>query len=123
MTVKAVSTQQDIPAILSMESMVASVGGSIGSTIAAAMWTGIFPVKLQQYLPAGAPFAEIYGDMTKRASYPPGTPTWDAINQAYGDTQKLMLITSTGLYAITWGSVIFWEGINVKNIQQKEFIF
>lgn len=123
MTVMAVSTQQDIPAILAMEAMIASVGGSIGSTIAAAMWTGIFPVKLQQYLPAGAPLAEIYGDMVKQASYPLGSPIRDGINRAYGDTQKLMLITSTCLYAITWGSVVFWEDINVKNLQQKGFIF
>jgi MFS family permease len=120
MTVMAVSTQRDIPAILAMESMIASVGGSIGSAIAAAMWTGIFPNKLEKYLPADAQssLANIYGSIDVQSSYPPGSATRDAINQAYGDTQRLMLITATCLYSITITSVLMWKNINVKNIEQ-----
>ncbi|KAL3456498.1 hypothetical protein BJX64DRAFT_270600 [Aspergillus heterothallicus] len=43
MTVMAVSRQQDIPAVLAAESMFIKIGSAIGSTFAAAMWTGIFP--------------------------------------------------------------------------------
>jgi MFS family permease len=66
MTVMAVSSQRDVPAVLAMESMIANVGGSIGSTIAATVWTGIFPQKLMKYLPESAMsnFANIYGDLT-----------------------------------------------------------
>lgn len=120
MTVMAVSKHQDIPAILAVERMISSVGGAIGLAIAAAMWTGIFPAKLTKYLPADAmgEFASIYGDLTVQSSYPWGSPTRDAINKAYGDTQRLMLIAATCLYSITIFSVIMWKNINVKKIEQ-----
>ncbi|KAI1842512.1 hypothetical protein JX265_012676 [Neoarthrinium moseri] len=120
MTVMAVSKHQDIPAILAMEGMVAAMGQSIGSTIAAAMWTNIFPGKLAEFLPAEAQgdLASIYADITVQAGYPIGSPTRDGINKAYGATQKLMLIAATCMYSITWGSTFMWESINVKEIKQ-----
>ncbi|KAH6957789.1 major facilitator superfamily domain-containing protein [Ilyonectria sp. MPI-CAGE-AT-0026] len=122
MTVMAVSTQRDIPAVLAMESMIASMGASIGDAIAAAMWTSIFPSKLKKYLPESAMsnFANIYGDLTVQSSYPVGSPARDAINMAYGDTQRLMLITATCMYSITLASVMMWKNINVKKIKQVE---
>lgn len=120
MTVMAVSKHADIPAILAMEGMVAAMGSSIGSTIAAAMWTGIFPEKLALYLPADAQsnLTDIYGSITVQTSYPVGSDTRNAINTAYGETQRLMLIAATCMYSITWASTWMWESINVKNIQQ-----
>ncbi|CAI4215650.1 unnamed protein product [Parascedosporium putredinis] len=120
MTVMAVSRHQDIPAILAMEGMVAAMGQSIGSTVASAMWTNIFPKKLALYLPAEAQgdLATIYGDIAVQTSYAIGTPTRDGINNAYGATQKLMLIAATSLYSITWASTFMWESINVKTIEQ-----
>jgi MFS family permease len=119
MTVMAVSKHEDIPAILAMEGMVASIGQSIGSTIASAMWTGIFPNKLAQYLPASAQgdIDSIYGSITVQESYAVGSATRDGINSAYAATQKLMLITSVCLYSITWASTFMWESINVKDIK------
>ncbi|KAH8884955.1 MFS general substrate transporter [Thozetella sp. PMI_491] len=120
MTVMAVSKHEDIPAVLAMEGMISSIGRSIGSAIAAAMWTGIFPAKLAQYLPAEAQpdLATIYGDLTVQSSYPIGSPTRDGINTAYSETQKLMLIAATCFYTITWSSTMLWESINVKEIKQ-----
>lgn len=120
MTVMAVSSHQHIPAVLAMEAMMANIGSSIGSTIAAAMWTGIFPKKLAKYLPADAQsnLVSIYGSLVVQSSYPVGSPTRDAINRSYGDTQRLLLIAATCLYSITWGSVMLWRDINVKNMKQ-----
>ena len=75
----------------------------IGSTIAGAMWTGIFPAKLLNnlLLDAQADFASIYGDTTVQFSYPWGSPTRDAINLSYGETQRYMLIAATCVYTIT----------------------
>ncbi|EXJ78618.1 hypothetical protein A1O1_09019 [Capronia coronata CBS 617.96] len=121
MTVMAVSRHQHIPAVLAIEAMVCNIGSSVGSTIAAAMWTGIFPKKLQENLPASAQanFASIYGDLTVQSSYPPGSPTRIAIDKSYGQTQKLMLITATCLYSITLGSTMLWEDVDVKNMKQR----
>ncbi len=121
MTVMAVSTHQHIPAVLAMEGLVAYVGSSIGLAIAAAMWTGIFPQKLLENLPASAQsdFASIYGDLTVQASYPVGSPTRIAIDKSYAETQRLMLIAATSLYAITLVSTALWKDIDVKNMTQR----
>ncbi|KAI4748687.1 siderophore iron transporter-like protein mirB [Aureobasidium sp. EXF-12298] len=120
MTVMAVSTQQNIPAILAFEFMIANIGSSIGSAIAAAMWTGLFPVNLAKYLPASAlpDLQTIYGDLTVQSSYAIGSPERDGINKAYGETQKLMCVAATCLYAtiIVWVSL--WREINVKGMKQ-----
>lgn len=120
MTVMAVSKQENIPAVIAMESAIISIGSSIGSTIAGAMWTGIFPIKLMDLLPASSQdnFANIYGSLDVQTSYAKGTATRSAIDQAYGDTQRLMLITATSLYVITLVSVLFWKDVNVKEIKQ-----
>jgi MFS family permease len=120
MTVMAVTTQALIPAILSMEGMMTSIGNAIGSTIAGAIWTGVFPKKLAEYLPADAQsdLASIYGSITVQSSYPVGSPARDGINHAYSDTQKLMLIAATCLYSVTLASVFFWRDVNVKKIKQ-----
>ncbi|KAJ8069565.1 hypothetical protein OCU04_000006 [Sclerotinia nivalis] len=120
MTVIAVSSHQHIPAVLAMEAMIASISSAIGSTIAAALWTGIFPVKLAELLPPSAQvdFKTIYGSLTVQSSYPIGSETRTAINQAYGDAQKLMLICATCLYSVTLVSTMLWRDINVKEIKQ-----
>lgn len=122
MTIQAVSKHQHIPALLAVEGMISSVGGSIGSAIASAMWQGIFPKMLAKYLPASAQadLTEIYGSITIQSGYPVGSPTRDGINKAYGATQRLMLIAATCLYSITWASVAFWEDVNVKNAVKLE---
>lgn len=121
MTVMAVSAQRNIPAVLAIEGVIANIGGALGGTVAVAMWTGIFPVRLQAYLPASAQadFASIYGSLDIQQSFAKGSPTRDAIDHAYGDTQRLMLITATCLYLITWGSCFFWKDINVKKMKQQ----
>jgi MFS family permease len=120
-TLMAVSKQQDFPALLAVESMLISIGGAIGSTIAGAIWTGVFPVRLTSYLPAEAmdKFADIYGDMNVQASYPIGSPTRDAIIRSYVETQRLMLIAATCMYSITLFSVMMWKNVDVRTMKQR----
>ncbi|KAL3454641.1 major facilitator superfamily domain-containing protein [Aspergillus insuetus] len=120
MTVMAVSRQQDIPAVLAAEGMFINIGSAVGSTIAAAMWTGIFPQKLKENLPADVlpNLNTIYGDVTAQYGYPVGSPERDAINLSYSQTQRLMLIAATCLYSITLTSVLLWKDVNVKKIHQ-----
>lgn len=122
-TLMAVSRQQDFPALLACEAMIISIGGSIGSTIASAMWQGIFPAKLLRNLPADAQanFANIYGSLDVQSSYPWGSPTRDAINLSYGQTQRYMLIAATCIYSVTLVSVALWQDVDVKNQKQRTF--
>jgi MFS family permease len=122
-TLMAVSKQQDFPALLAVESMIIAIGSAIGSTIAGAIWTGIFPVRLMQNLPADAleSFASIYGDIDVQTSYAVGTPTRDAINLSYGQTQRYMLIAATCVYVTTWVSVALWQNVDVRTMKQRTF--
>ncbi|ETI23881.1 hypothetical protein G647_05688 [Cladophialophora carrionii CBS 160.54] len=118
--VMAAASHQHIAVVLAVEGMFSSVGGAIGSTIATAIWTGQFRDKLLQYLPAEArgDVDLIYGDLVTQASYPWGSPTRDAINRAYGDCQRNMLIASTAFLALAVVSVAVWRDIYVKDLKQ-----
>ena len=120
-TLMAVSKQQDYPALLATESMIISIGSAIGSTIAGAIWTGVFPARLMANLPADAinDFKTIYGDLTAQSSYPMGSPTRDAINLSYGQAQRYMLISAVCLYSVTWVSVALWQNVDVRKTKQR----
>lgn len=122
-TLMAVSKQQDFPALLAVESMIIAIGSAIGSTIAGAIWTGVFPARLMANLPADAldKFTAIYGDIDTQTSYPVGSPTRDAINLSYGQTQKYMLISATCVYSITLFSVAMWQNVDVRKMKQRTF--
>lgn len=87
---------RDVAVGLALLDLVTSVGGAIGQSISGAIWTNLMPDKLSRYLPAElqSEALAIYGDLVKQLSYPVGTPERTAIIQAYGETQKIMLIAS-----------------------------
>lgn len=120
-TIMAVSKQEDFPALLACEAMVIAIGGAIGQTIAGAMWTGIFPEKLMKNLPAEAMenFTYIYGDITTQRGYEWGSPTRDAINKSYGETQRLMLIAATCIYSLTFFSILGWQNVDTLKMKQR----
>lgn len=122
-TIMAVSKQEDFPALLAVESMVISIGSAIGSTIASAIWTGIFPVRLAQNLPAEVMdnFDLIYGKLEVQSSYAMGTPARDAINLSYAQTQRYMLIAATCIYSVTFISVALWQNVDVRKQKQRTF--
>jgi len=122
-TLMAVSKQQDFPALLACEAMIIAIGGAIGSTIAGAIWTGVFPVRLAANLPQEdmGNLTMIYGDMTVQGSYLWGTPARDGINLSYAQTQKYLLITGTAVYATMFVSVALWENVDVRKMKQRTF--
>ncbi|PSK56444.1 hypothetical protein B9Z65_6068 [Elsinoe australis] len=118
--VMAATTHQNIAVALAIQYAFSSVGGAIGSSISAAVWTSVFPDRLLTYLPPESQgnFTQIYGDMTVQSSYPVGSPTRDAISRAYGDAQHYMLITATCFLAFGWFFVLIWKDIGVKKNKQ-----
>ena len=120
-TLMAVSKQRDFPALLACESMVISIGSAIGSTIAGAMWTGIFPERLARNLPESAlpELMSIYGDLEVQSGYAWGSETRDAINLSYAQTQKLMLVAATSIYVVTWAAVLGWQDVDVRKMKQR----
>jgi hypothetical protein len=77
--------------------MITAIGGSIGQTIAAAIWTNIVPKRIAEYLPADkkGQALTIYSQITTQLAYPMGSPERQAAIRAYGDAQKLMVFVGT----------------------------
>lgn len=86
----AATTHQYVAVVLAIEGMFSSVGGAIGSSASAAIWTGVFPANLARYLPTEAQgnLGDIYAALPVQSSYPKGTPNRYAIEQAYGESHK-----------------------------------
>ncbi|KAI2477558.1 Siderophore iron transporter mirB [Pyrenophora tritici-repentis] len=120
-TLMAVSKQQDFPALLAVESMIIAIGSAIGSTVAGAIWTGVFPARLKANLPASAldNITNIYGNIDVQSGYPVGSPARDAINLSYGQTQKYMLISAVCVYCMTLFSVALWQNVDVRTMKQR----
>ncbi|CAK7213918.1 hypothetical protein SCUCBS95973_001961 [Sporothrix curviconia] len=105
---------------LALENMFANIGGGIGSSIASAIWTGVFPTRLAHYLPqvSAADRALIYGDLTKQLSYEPGSAIRLGIEAAYGDAQRMMLIVATCVMGIALFGVFVWRDLRVKDMDK-----
>ncbi|KAI3332802.1 major facilitator superfamily protein [Ustulina deusta] len=118
--VMAAASHQEVAVVLAIEGLFASVGGGIGGTVAGAIWTGVFPQKLLEYLPADTKdqFATIYGDLTAQISYPVGSATHAAIVRAYDDALRNMFIAATTLTVIGLAGVIAWRDIKLKDFKQ-----
>lgn len=118
LAITAASTHETLPSVLAVLGIVAQVGKAVGGTIGNAIWTGVFPKKLEKYLPSSAlPYLpQIYGSIYVQTSFSPGSPERDAINHSYADTTRLILITSTCLLPPCLLGVALWSDYDVKNI-------
>lgn len=116
----AATSHQYVAVVLAVEGMFSSVGGAIGSTVAAAIWTGTFLPNLQKFLPADAQAdaVTIYGDIVTQMSFAKGTAERTAIDLAYGESQKLMCIAATAILALAVVAVMVWRDIDVRNHKQ-----
>ena len=116
----AATTHQYVAVVLALEGMFSNVGGAIGGSVSAAIWTGVFPANLARFLPAEAQgdIATIHASLPTQLSYAKGTPIRFAIEQAYGESQKWMAVASTTILIVAIGGVLMWRDINVKNFKQ-----
>lgn len=116
----AAASHQHVAVVIAVLGMFSNIGGAIGLTVAAAIWQDVFPKKLVEYLPASElpNLLTIYADITTQLSYPVGSPARIAIQHAYGDAQKSMLIAGTAIWAVGLGAVVMWRDIRVIGIKQ-----
>lgn len=93
--VQASASHQQVAAATTVWLTILEVGGAVGSAISGAIWATYVPQKLQLYLPADVPYADIYGSVLisgNYTTYPAGSPARIAINQAYQETMRYLLI-------------------------------
>lgn len=114
----APSDQQHLAVILAILNLFGSIGSAIGSTIATTIWTSTFYEKLVQYMPPESDVPTIYGSLTQQLAYEEGGPERGAINRAYVETQRLMLITSICFVSVAYICVFLWRDIEVKHLKQ-----
>jgi MFS family permease len=120
MAAMAATTHQYLAVVLAVEAMFANVGGAVGGTVAGAIWNGVFPKRLAHHLPADAKgtVQSIVNSLETQLSYPVGSPTRVAIQQAYGDAQRIMIIASAVVQVVSVASVVMWRDIKVKDFKQ-----
>ena len=118
--IMAAASHQHIAVVLAVLGMFGNIGGAIGLTISAAIWQGVLPNRLAEYLPASElpNLLLIYEDITTQLSYPVGSSTRIAIQHAYGEAQKMILIAGTAVWAVGIVAVIMWRDIRVIGIKQ-----
>lgn len=93
--VQASASHQQVAAATTVWLTLLEVGGAVGAAISGAIWSTYVPQKLQAYLPAGTDFAPIYESILESGNYtlyPLGSPERIAINQAYQETMRYLLI-------------------------------
>lgn len=118
--VLAAVDHQHIAAALALLYVVGTVGDALGATISGAIWTNTFPVALGWYLPedAMADFDAIYEDLDTQLSYPVGSPTRLAIQEAYGYAQTRMLAAGVAIMGLAFFWVILIRNINLRSLAQ-----
>lgn len=116
----AAATHQHIAVVLAVLSMFSQIGGAIGLSVAAAIWQGVFPVKLAEYLPESElpNLLAIYADLTVQLSYPVGSPARIANQDAYADGQKMMLIAGTAIWILGFVGTLMWRDIQIIGMKQ-----
>ena len=95
--IQAVAKHQEVAIATAMFLTFTSLGGSVGSAIAGAIWTGYLPERLANYLPS-MPAAErqrIFDDFEFAMSFPRGSPERAGIVLAYVDVMKRLTRTAT----------------------------
>ncbi|PYI19531.1 siderophore iron transporter [Aspergillus violaceofuscus CBS 115571] len=114
--VLAASSHEEYAAMLALLSTFGNIGGAVGSSVSGAIWTNTLPQKLRQYLPADTldQWEEIYESLDVQLSYPVGSETRIAIQNAYASSQRNMMIAGTALMGLSIAWVLMIKNIKIK---------
>ncbi|TGO48985.1 hypothetical protein BCON_0224g00120 [Botryotinia convoluta] len=116
----AAAEQQYFAISLAVLGLFGNIGSAIGLTISAAIWQGILPNKLSANLPDTdqTDLLLIYESLPTQLSFSPGTTERLAIQHAYSDTQRGLLIAGSVVWVIGLVAVLLWRDIKVIGIRQ-----
>ena len=118
--VLAAVDHQHVATVLAILSITGGVGGAIGGTVSATIWTNTFGVKLLEWLPESAKddFAAMYEDLNIQLSYPEGSAVRIALQRAYGYAQTRMLAVGTGVMVIAIASLFLIKNYDLRKLHQ-----
>ncbi|KAK4198705.1 hypothetical protein QBC40DRAFT_283374 [Triangularia verruculosa] len=117
-------THNQMAAILAILDLFGSVGSAVGSTVASAVWTNVFPGALRDRLPdlPATQITSIAGSMYTQLGYRTGTPTRLGISWAYHDAQQVLLIISVVLTGCGWIMSWFWKNTKLTDKQSQGLV-
>lgn len=118
----AAAAQQYFAISIALLNLFCYIGNAVGYTISAAIWQGTFPEKLALHLPPEAQgnLTAIYSSIEEQLAYEWGSPTRLAIQHAYGDTFRLLLIAGVAVWTLGLVSMLVWKNMNVKGVKQNK---
>ncbi|ETS73889.1 hypothetical protein PFICI_13755 [Pestalotiopsis fici W106-1] len=122
MAVMAAADRDGVPMMLAILGLSSGLGGAIGSAVTAAIYSNTFPAALLSALPAETQgnWTDIYtGGYLTQLTYPVGSETRDAINYAWGESQKLNSISATCVLILAIPAIAIWKNYNVDRKQNK----
>ncbi|KAK4089027.1 hypothetical protein Purlil1_6460 [Purpureocillium lilacinum] len=126
MAVMASSDREGVAMMLSLLGLFSSIGGAVGDAVSAAIYAGTFPEALRAKLPADAQdkWSAIYlGGYLEHQKYAVGTPIRDAINYAWGNSQKFGAISATAVLTLGIPAIAVWKNYRVDKKQNKGTMF
>ncbi|KAF2420727.1 MFS general substrate transporter [Tothia fuscella] len=118
----AAAAQQYFAITIALLNLFCYIGNAVGFTISSAIWQGTFPQKLALYLPPEAQgnLTTIYSSIEEQLAYEWGSPTRLAIQRAYGDTFRFLLITGVATWIVGLAAMLVWKNMNVKGVKQNK---
>lgn len=122
MAVMAASDTEGIPLMLALLGLSSRIGGAVGSAVSAAIYRNVFPSALLAKLPesAKADYQTIYlGGSTTQLTYPVGSEIRNAINYAYGQSQRDGAIAGCAILALAIPAIAIWRNYNVDKKQHR----
>ncbi|KAI1784015.1 MFS general substrate transporter [Ganoderma leucocontextum] len=92
----------DVAMVIAIVLLWTEIGAGVGGSIAGAIWSGIMPEKLGEYLPGLSQEERdvLFGDITAVRARPMDDPVRLGVIGAYSDTMKVMLILAMVLSVI-----------------------
>ncbi|CAK7204280.1 Siderochrome iron transporter 2 [Sporothrix eucalyptigena] len=122
MAVMAAADRDGVPMMLAMLYLFNSFGGSIGYAASQAIYVNTFPNALRSHLPddlKNQTETIFNGGSTLQLTYPVGSAARDAINYAWGQSQRVNCISSTAILALGIPAILLWKNYTVDRKQNK----
>ncbi|CAK4032903.1 siderochrome-iron transporter [Lecanosticta acicola] len=122
MAVMAAADREGVPLMLSYLYLFNSVGGSIGQSVATAIYGNTWSKAVASKLPAAQQnlVSTLYlGGYTVQQTYPPGSVVREAINYGWGRTQYYSCISSTALLVLGFPAILLWRNYRLDKKQNK----
>jgi predicted MFS family arabinose efflux permease len=118
----AAAEQQYFAITIALLNLFTYIGSAVGYTISSAIWQSTLPQKLALYLPLETRrnLTTIFGSIEEQLSYEWGSPNRLAIQHAYADTWRILLIAGVSVWALGLACMLAWKNVNVKSVHQNK---